>query len=50
MKKLSAFAIKFGGLVASLVLVLGVTSTQSVCLWWFHQPEVPKGMDKFKKR
>lgn len=49
MKKLSAVAMKLGGLFASLALVLGVTSSQAVCIALFHQPKVPQGMEKFKR-
>ena len=49
MKKLSKIGIKFGGLVASCALLVGVASVNAACPVWFHQPKVPKGMSKFKR-
>lgn len=49
MEKLKGTFLKWGSLVASLALVLGVTSANVACMCWFHQPEMPKSMDKFKK-
>jgi len=49
MKKLSVVAIRLGGLLASLALVLGVASSNATCVMAFHQPKVPQGMSKFAK-
>lgn len=49
MKNLKSAVLKWSGLLASLALVLGTASQQVACFLWFHQPEVPKGMEKFKK-
>lgn len=49
MKKLKGSLLKWGSLVATLALFIGASSAQAACCWWFHQPEVPKGMDKFTK-
>ena len=49
MKKLKSSLVKWSGLgVSALALVVGVASANSACLFWFHQPKVPQGMDKFK--
>ncbi|MEI6579833.1 MAG: cyclic lactone autoinducer peptide [Eubacteriales bacterium] len=49
MKKFQGALLKWGSLVASLALFVGVSSAQAACCWWFHQPKVPQGMEKFKK-
>ena len=45
----SAF-IKIGELISSAALDLGVASIETVCVIMFHQPKVPPGMEKFKKK
>lgn len=51
MNKLRKLSLKFAGLLASLALVVGVTSTQAtLCVIMFHQPKVPQGMEKYMKR
>jgi cyclic lactone autoinducer peptide len=50
MRKFQTVAMKMGGVVASLALILGVSSSQMACALWFHQPKVPEGMEKFKKK
>ncbi|NLX94312.1 MAG: cyclic lactone autoinducer peptide [Clostridiales bacterium] len=49
MKNLKSALLKWSGVFASLVLIVGTASAQSMCWFWYHQPEVPKGMDKFTK-
>lgn len=49
MKNFKSVLLKWSGVLASLVLVIGTASTKPMCLFWFYQPEVPKGMDKFTK-
>jgi len=49
LKKFNRIAIKLGGLVASLALIIGVASSQVTCVSIFHQPKVPQGMSKFVK-
>ena len=49
MKQVKQAIIKIAGLMASFALVLGVTTATSACSWWYHQPKLPEGMDKFKK-
>lgn len=55
MKKLStknylknAF-IKMLSCFSAMALVLGITTTNSICFWWFHQPEEPKEYLKYRK-
>ncbi len=49
MGKFKGLMLKWGGLVASIALFVGVNATTMGCWWWFHQPVVPQGMEKFKK-
>ncbi len=49
MGKIKGIALKWGSLVASLALFVGVTASTQACFWWFHQPKVPQGMEKFTK-
>ena len=47
MRKLSAVLVKIGGLLASVALVMGVASSQALCVAVYHQPKVPQGLGKF---
>jgi len=49
MKKLKILLMVFGGLLASLALSMGVASAHALCVYNFHQPKVPQGMNKFRK-
>ena len=49
MKNLKAAVLKWGGVLASLALVAGTISVKPMCFFWFHQPKVPQGMEKFTK-
>ena len=49
MAKLKGIMLKWGSLVASLALVFGIASSSVACVCWYHQPQMPKSMDKFKK-
>jgi cyclic lactone autoinducer peptide len=35
--------------LASLALIVGISSTNAACVWFFHQPKVPNGMRAYKK-
>lgn len=35
--------------IAAFALMLGMASTSQACVWWFHQPRVPKQMKKIRK-
>jgi len=51
MSKVKNSIARIGGVVLSFAaLAVGALSVNSACIIWFHQPEVPKGMDKFKRR
>ena len=41
---------KFGGtLLCTMAMVVGAASVNAACVIWFHQPDVPNEMAKFKK-
>ena len=51
MKKLTVFIQKWGAvLIAPVAIALATQTANAACAIWFHQPEVPKGMEKFKKQ
>lgn len=51
MKKTIEFFARLGSVALSAIaIVVGTASVNSACMFWFHQPEVPKGMDKYKFR
>ena len=41
---------KAGEQVVSLARFAGASSVNGICTMLFHQPKVPKGMEKLKKR
>jgi cyclic lactone autoinducer peptide len=41
-------SIKLSQLIARLALSMGIRSVNACCCAWYHQPEVPEGMEKFK--
>lgn len=51
MKKLAkCFSIEsFMGVLASLALIIGISSMSQACFLAFNQPKVPQGMEKFRK-
>ena len=49
MKRVYIIATKLAGLLASIALMLGVASTQAVCVMIYHQPKVPQEMSRFNK-
>ena len=36
------------GLIASLALLIGISSMSQACFLAFNQPKVPQGLDKFR--
>jgi cyclic lactone autoinducer peptide len=50
MKKIKVAVTLFFTLLTTLALTIGVVSAGAHCAIVFHQPKVPQGMDKFKKR
>lgn len=49
MSLLEKLSMKVSTMVASVALSLGIRTVNAACTAWFHQPEVPEGMEKFKK-
>lgn len=39
----------FMGRIASLALLIGISSMSQACFLAFNQPKVPQGMKKFRK-
>ena len=51
MKKFVTFIQKWGAvLIAPVAVILAAQTANAACAVWFHQPEMPKGMEKFKKQ
>ena len=51
MKKLVSFLQKWGAfLLVPVALVLAEQSANVACTMWFHQPVMPKGMERYKKQ
>lgn len=49
MNKFKAFAMKCGCLLSTLALIVGISSVDSACYLFIHQPKVPEAMNRFKK-
>lgn len=49
MKNLKIASLKFAGLVASLALLVAAAASNTACMYWFHQPQAPQGLNRFKK-
>ena len=49
MIKFNKFMIRCGSILASLALFVGISSVNSACFLYIHQPKVPESMNKFKK-
>lgn len=51
MKKFAkSFSIEwFMGVIASLALLIGISSMSQACFLTFNQPMIPQGMEKFRK-
>ncbi len=50
MKLVKRFSIEgFMSMIATLALLLGISSMSQACFLTFNQPKVPQGLDKFKK-
>jgi len=39
---------KFGGMFASLALMVTALNVNVACAWLVHQPKLPKGADKLR--
>lgn len=49
MKRLNRVVRKLSSFLAAFALLAGVSSADSACVFWFHQPEMPKAIEKFRK-
>lgn len=49
MKKTNSVLTIIARYVASLALLIGVSTITATASGWIHQPKVPEGMEKFKK-
>lgn len=49
MKKVKNLAAKLSAFVPAIALLIGVMSANSACLIYYHQPEVPSGMDAYRR-
>lgn len=49
MVKFKKFLVNLEKAVPAFALMLGMVSTTQACVWWFHQPRVPKQMGKIRK-
>jgi len=50
MKKLMGFIARRGGAALALMaLLVGTASVNVTCAIWYHQPEVPQGMERYKR-
>ena len=49
MKKFKSFFLKYGTALSALALFMGVSSVNSACFTFYHQPKVPEAMNRFKK-
>lgn len=49
MRKIKSFFLKYGTALSALALFIGVTSVNSACFTFYHQPQVPAAMNRFKK-
>lgn len=43
------FVIKCGSAIATLALMVTTMNVNSTCIYWAHQPELPKGAEVLKK-
>ncbi len=49
MKLISKFLLKYGTVLSALALIIGVSTVDSACVIFYHQPKVPAAMNRFKK-
>jgi len=46
--KLRNVLLGMGNAIASIALMMGVSTVQTACFVFYHQPKVPQGMEKFR--
>lgn len=49
MKKMKSIVAKLSAIVPAMALLIGVMSANSACVIFYHQPEVPSGMDAYRR-
>ena len=49
MKQLKVLFYKWGGLIATLAIMIATSTSDSACWLYYHQPKEPAGLAKFKK-
>lgn len=49
MKRIFTFLIKHSGALAAVALFISISSMDSACFMGFHQPNVPKALDSFRR-
>lgn len=49
MEKSEKIVSKLGKPVAAVALHMGIATLNTACFGWYHQPMVPKTMEKFRK-
>lgn len=49
MKGFKSFMLKYGTALSALALFVAVSSVNSACYIFYHQPKVPAAMNRFKK-
>ena len=47
--KIRNMLMKYASCFAALTLLIGINSGAQACCWWFAQPKVPNGLEKFSK-
>ncbi len=49
MKIWKKIMVSSGSALATLALSLGVSNSKKACIFWYHQPKEPDGINKFSK-
>ncbi len=48
MKKIKMLMMKFSKFLPAIALLVGVLASRSACVVYYHQPETPSAMDKYR--
>ena len=46
---MKTIALKFGGLLAGLALMITALNVNTACMYLMHQPKLPQGAEKLRK-
>ncbi|EWM53131.1 cyclic lactone autoinducer peptide [Ruminococcus flavefaciens] len=49
MKRIQGYLFKYGNVLAALAITAATKSVAKACWFWFNQPKVPEGLNKFIK-